>query len=88
MYKHVALLLILGVAGAAAQMRTNKPLLEAIEGNAQLSQLAAAIKTVSSTAQRWTRPAGSLPPPAPSCRLRACRHVTHMQACLPEAHLS
>ncbi|KAI3436447.1 hypothetical protein D9Q98_005864 [Chlorella vulgaris] len=45
MYKHVALLLILGVAGAAAQMRTNKPLLEAIEGNAQLSQLAAAIKT-------------------------------------------
>jgi hypothetical protein len=47
MYKHVALLLILGVAGAAAQMRTNKPLLEAIEGNAQLSQLAAAIKTVS-----------------------------------------
>jgi hypothetical protein len=44
MMKGIAVLLLLGVAGAYAQ--TNAPLLDAIKGNAQLSTLAGAIESV------------------------------------------
>lgn len=67
--KCIALLLLVGVAGAAAQGTTKQTLIEAVKNNPKLSMLASSIESVRAVTAGWPGDvAAAGVPGTPSCR--------------------